>query len=150
MKTIQVPSDAVLVVLGRARPEGPQIDCNINTEWWEAASKEHRRSLFTSTIEAIGELGGQVIPEEFEGQPLALGSKMRQEFDAAQRLLAATVAVRRAIDKECGPQGTFTSEDPEYDRKMALFDQLHHEEAEAWEAYKPYVANTDQSATELG
>lgn len=57
---------------------------------------------------------------------------MRELAAARERLLRACVAVREAIDEECGPGGIFLSSDPEYGRKMTRFDQLHTEEREAW------------------
>lgn len=61
---------------------------------------------------------------------------VRELAAARERLLRATVAVREAIDEECGPDGIFLSSDPEYARKMARFDALHIEEKTAWEELK--------------
>lgn len=65
MKSVDLPSDSVLVLVVAARPSGPHVDININTEWWEAAGKDHRKAVFMAGLEALGRLGNRVIPEEF-------------------------------------------------------------------------------------
>lgn len=65
MKSVEFPSDSVLVIVARALPDGPKIDAHVNAEWWQAAGKDHRKALFVAAVTALGELGNRVIPEEF-------------------------------------------------------------------------------------
>jgi hypothetical protein len=70
VKNVQLPSDAVLVLIARANEKGPQVDVHVSEEWWAGASKDHRKALFMGALESLGRVGAQVIPEEFTDQKL--------------------------------------------------------------------------------
>jgi hypothetical protein len=65
-KHLTLPSSAVVVIVSRAEPTGAEIDLYVDKEWWAGADKEHRRTLFVGTLEALGAMGLRVIPEEFK------------------------------------------------------------------------------------
>ena len=68
MKAVNLPSDAVLVLVTRATETGPHVDVHVSEEWWAGASKDHRKAVFMAALQALGAAGGRVIPEEFGGE----------------------------------------------------------------------------------
>ena len=121
-KTIEVPSDGVLILVARATEDGPHVDIMLSQEWWAAAAKDHRKALFEAALTVIGQAGQRVIPEEFG--PEAQRDLEPMGFEQLEALSRLAVRWANALDVVHGK--TFLI-GPELHPELELLRKLERE-----------------------